>query len=141
MFAETFILFYLAHLAADYPGQTDRQAERKSGWTEGKDHPNPGRHHHGWGANLAHAATHIALCAATLAIGNAALELGLTPGPAALALLWIGATHAFIDRRRIVAWWMRNTGQADYLTRGGAAHIDQTAHLLALGIAALALTA
>lgn len=35
-FAAVFVLFYIAHLLADYPLQTDRQASRKAGWTEGE---------------------------------------------------------------------------------------------------------
>lgn len=136
MFAELFVLLYLGHLAADYPGQTDRQAARKAGWTEGEDDPDPGRYHHGWGANLTHAGTHITACGIALAAGWWALGWQLHQIQAAVALAWIGGTHSLIDRRRLVAWWMRNTGQRAYLAAGGSQHVDQTAHLLALGIAA-----
>lgn len=49
MFGTLFALLYAAHLAADYPLQTDRQAVRKAGWTEGDADAHPGRHHHGGG--------------------------------------------------------------------------------------------
>lgn len=141
MFAETFILLYLGHLVADYPLQPDWQAKCKAGWDEGPDDAHPGRHHHGWGANLAHAATHVLVCAVTLIVGDLALGLDIPDTPAVLALAWIGGSHALIDRRRIVAWWMRHARQTAWAQHGGAAHVDQTAHVLALGMAALALAA
>ncbi|WP_244291046.1 hypothetical protein [Streptomyces virginiae] len=52
-------------------------------------------------------------------------------------MLWIGATHGFIDRRWPVAAWMRIARQAGWAAHGGAAHVDQTAHVLALTLAAL----
>lgn len=140
--AEVFILLWVGHLLADYPGQTDRQATRKAGWVEGADDPHPGRRHHGWGANLTHAATHIAVCAVLLTIGAALLdEVTLDLWPTVAALAWIGATHSVIDRRRIVTWWMESAGQAEYLDRGGAQHVDQAAHALALLVAAVGLGA
>ncbi|WP_241562424.1 DUF3307 domain-containing protein [Streptomyces hoynatensis] len=140
--AEVFALLLVGHWLADYPGQTDRQAKRKAGWTEGKDDPHPGRHHHGWGANLTHAGTHVAICGVLLGIGAALLpEVTLHPAPTVAALAWIGATHSVIDRRWPVRWWMENTGQAEYLARGGAQHVDQAAHALALLVAAVGLAA
>lgn len=50
-------------------------------------------------------------------------------------------THAVIDRRWPVTRWMRSARQAGWATRGGSAHVDQTAHITALFIAALALAA
>ncbi|MFE2497101.1 hypothetical protein [Streptomyces scopuliridis] len=44
-------------------------------------------------------------------------------------------------RRRPVTWWMTNTGSEDWISRGGAAHVDQTAHVAALGIAAMVMAA
>lgn len=129
MFATVFVLLYLAHLLADYPLQTDHQAGCKA---------NQGAA--GWRANLAHAGTHVLASAATLTVGTLLLDdITLTAGPAGLALLWIGATHAFIDRRWPVTRWMAFARQASWATRGGAAHVDQTAHITALVIAALAI--
>ncbi|MFF1650157.1 DUF3307 domain-containing protein [Streptomyces sp. NPDC058240] len=141
MFPTLFVLLYVAHLLSDYPFQPDRQASRKAGWTEGDKDPNPGRHHHGWGANLAHAGTHVLVSAIALALGVLVLDLHLAIPAAAVALLWIGSTHSAIDRRWMVLRWMERTGQPEFVEHGGAAHVDQTAHITALLIAALALAA
>jgi len=131
MFATTFVLLLVAHLLADYALQTDRQATLKAE-----------RSAAGWWANLSHAGTHVLLCAVALGAGAA-----LLPGthlPAArtvLAVAWVGVSHGFVDRRWPVAWWMDNTGSAAFRTRGGAQHVDQTAHILALAVAALAIAA
>ncbi|AWL39825.1 MULTISPECIES: DUF3307 domain-containing protein [unclassified Streptomyces] len=129
MFASLFILLYLGHLLADYPLQTDHQAAHKADC--GRD---------GWFANLRHASTHVLTCGLALAIGSAVLDdVDLSAPVAALALAWIGASHAFIDRRWPVQWWMTHAGQTSWAANGGAAHVDQTAHVLALVLAALAL--
>ncbi|MEU0702460.1 DUF3307 domain-containing protein [Streptomyces bacillaris] len=131
MFASLFVLLYLGHLLADYPLQTDHQAAHKA------DHSAAG-----WAANLTHAATHVATCAAALALGTLFLDdVALSMPVLVAALAWIGATHAVIDRRWPVQWWMNHTGQASWAQHGGAAHVDQTAHILALVLAALALSA
>ncbi|MEV7313921.1 DUF3307 domain-containing protein [Streptomyces microflavus] len=129
MFASLFVLLYLGHLLADYPLQSDHQATHKADRTTT-----------GWTAALTHAATHVATCAAALTAGALALDDVVVSVPVALvALVWIGASHAFIDRRWPVLWWMRHTGSTSWIERGGAAHVDQTAHILALVLAALAL--
>ncbi|MEU2086554.1 DUF3307 domain-containing protein [Streptomyces albus] len=139
MFASLFALLYVAHLLSDYPFQTDTQASRKAGWTEGEEDPHPGRHHHGWGANLVHAGTHVLTTAVALGIGVLALDLPLSLPAAAIALLWIGSTHSLIDRRWPVLRWMEKTGQKEFIKHGGAAHVDQAAHITALALAALAM--
>lgn len=58
-----------------------------------------------------------------------------------MAVLWIGATHSLIDRRWAVRWWMEHTGQSTFFHNGGAAHVDQAAHIAALIAAALYLAA
>ncbi|MFJ7189669.1 DUF3307 domain-containing protein [Streptomyces bacillaris] len=131
MFASLFVLLYLGHLLADYPLQSDHQATHKAERTTT-----------GWVAALTHAATHVATCAAALTVGALVLDdVALSLPVVAAALVWIGATHAFIDRRWPVLWWMRNTGSTAWIAHGGAAHVDQTAHVLALVLAALALSA
>ncbi|MFD8060817.1 DUF3307 domain-containing protein [Streptomyces cyaneofuscatus] len=131
MFASLFVLLYLGHLLADYPLQTDHQATHKAD-----------RCAAGWAANLAHAATHVTTCAAALVLGVLVLDdVSVSLPVAVAALVWIGGSHAFIDRRWPVAWWMNRTGQASWAKHGGAAHVDQTAHILALVLAALALSA
>ncbi|MFE5794684.1 DUF3307 domain-containing protein [Streptomyces sp. NPDC056503] len=128
MFATVFVLLYLGHLLADYPFQTDHQAAHKA---------DPGVV--GWRANLDHAGTHVATCAFALLTGMVALDLSISTGAAFAALAWIGGTHAFIDRRWPVRWWMTRMRQTSWAEHGGAAHVDQTAHILALALAALAL--
>ncbi|MFD8446229.1 DUF3307 domain-containing protein [Streptomyces globisporus] len=130
MFATLFILLYVAHLLADYPFQTDHQAGRKAD-----------RGAAGWRANLAHAGTHLLISALAVGLGAAALGLDLSILPATAALLWIAGSHAFIDRRWPVARWMTLARQAGWAQHGGAAHVDQTAHLTAIALAALALAA
>ncbi|MFD5487979.1 DUF3307 domain-containing protein [Streptomyces virginiae] len=128
MFAEIAFLLYLGHLLADYPFQTDHQAAHKAGC---------GRQ--GWTANISHAATHVLICSLLLAVGSVALGWQLPLLPAAAAVLWIGISHGFIDRRWPVAAWMRIAQQQGWAAHGGAAHVDQTAHVLALTLAALVL--
>ncbi|MFI6640129.1 DUF3307 domain-containing protein [Streptomyces sp. NPDC050504] len=129
MFASLFVLLYVAHLLSDYPLQTDHQAAHKAGAGAC-----------GWRANLAHALTHVAVTLVALAVGAAVLDLDLNLIAVAAGVLWIGATHAVIDRRWPVARWMTLARQAGFAQHGGAAHVDQTAHLTALVIAALAIT-
>ncbi|MFE3996613.1 DUF3307 domain-containing protein [Streptomyces goshikiensis] len=131
MFASLFVLLYVGHLLADYPFQTDHQAAHKAD-----------RCATGWAANVTHAATHVATCATALSIGAVALnDVALSLPVAFGALVWIGATHSFIDRRWPVAAWMRIARQAGWAAHGGAAHVDQTAHIAALAVAALCLSA
>ncbi|MGW2471858.1 DUF3307 domain-containing protein [Streptomyces sp. NPDC001665] len=130
MFADLAFLLYLGHLISDYPLQTDHQAGHKA---------QPGLA--GWRANIAHAGTHVVVCGLLLALGAAVLGWRLPLLSATAALMWIGGTHAVIDRRWPVQWWMNHTGQSTYAAAGGAAHVDQTAHIAALTVAALFLSA
>ncbi len=126
VFAEVFVLLYCGHLLADYPLQTDHQAAHKAACGAA-----------GWKANAAHALTHVAACGVLLAVGAVALGWSLPLVPALAALVWIGGTHAWIDRRWPVAWWMRVARQQGWARNGGAAHVDQTAHVVVLAAAAL----
>jgi len=128
MFASLFVLLYLSHLVADYVLQTDHQASRKA---------DPGRA--GWSADLAHAATHAAVTALVLGVGALALHGGPGVVPETLAVVSIAATHAVIDRRWPIRWLMMRTGQSGFYKAGGAAHVDQVAHVTVLVTAALAL--
>ncbi|MYS39144.1 MULTISPECIES: DUF3307 domain-containing protein [unclassified Streptomyces] len=130
MFASVFLLLYVAHLLADYPLQTDHQAGHKAACGVA-----------GWRANLAHAATHVAVCSLALAVAAVVLDEGIGVLPGAAAVVLIGVTHAVIDRRWPVEAWMRIARQRKWAAAGGAAHVDQTAHVLVLAVAALALTA
>lgn len=127
MFASLFVLLYVAHLLSDYPLQTDHQAAHKAGVGAC-----------GWRANIAHAATHVLVTMVALAAGITVLGLDVNPVAVVVGIVWIGATHAVIDRRWPVARWMAFARQAGFAQHGGAAHVDQTAHLTALVIAALA---
>lgn len=129
MFASIFVLLYVAHLLADYPFQTDHQAAHKADKSAA-----------GWLANLTHAGTHVLASALTLGVGVVALQLDLTAPAVTGALAWIGISHAAIDRRRGVLAWMRIARQEAFREHGGAAHVDQTAHVVALAVAALVLT-
>ncbi|MFF7411633.1 DUF3307 domain-containing protein [Streptomyces lydicus] len=130
MFAEIAFLLYVGHLLADYPFQTDHQADCKA---------KAGRE--GWAANLTHAGTHVVTCGLMLTVGSLLLDWHLPLLPAAAAVLWIGATHSIIDRRWPIARWMIFARQPKWAQRGGAAHVDQTAHITALAAAALYLAA
>jgi hypothetical protein len=126
MFASLFVLLYVAHLLADYPLQTDHQAAHKADKSAA-----------GWLANLSHAATHVVVSAIALAAGALVLDLDLTIPAASAALAWVGISHSAIDRRRGVLAWMAHAGQTEFVKHGGAAHVDQTAHVTALALAAL----
>lgn len=130
MFASAFVLLYLGHLLADYPLQTDHQAKCKAEQSAA-----------GWLANLTHAGTHVIVSAATLGLGEVVLDLELSPIAAVIALAWVGLSHSIIDRRRGVVAWMKLAKQTEFAKHGGAAHVDQTAHITALVIAALILAA
>ncbi|MEU0030768.1 DUF3307 domain-containing protein [Streptomyces sp. NPDC006335] len=128
MLADVFILLLAAHWAADYPGHTDDQARHKA------EHSALG-----WRANLSHAATHIVLSAVLLGIGAVLTgEVTLTPGATVLALGWVGISHGFIDRRWPVDRWMSLSRQSGFKAHGGAAHVDQAAHVV-LGLLPAAL--
>ncbi|MFB6977703.1 DUF3307 domain-containing protein [Streptomyces scopuliridis] len=130
MFPTLFILLFIAHLLSDYALQTDHQSEHKALRTTA-----------GYWAATAHAGTHVLVSAVALGLGGLLLGLSFSLPAAVVALLWIGGTHAFVDRRWPVTWWMTNTGSKDWISHGGAAHVDQTAHMAALGIAAMAMAA
>ena len=130
MFASLSVLLYVSHLTADYPLQTDHQAAHKAEKSTT-----------GWRANLTHAGTHVLTCGVALLVGVLVLDLSVSVPVAVAVLLWIGATHSVIDRRWPIRWWMTRTGSVQFFECGGAAHVDQTAHVLALVVAALALAA
>ncbi|MFE2723854.1 DUF3307 domain-containing protein [Kitasatospora sp. NPDC059327] len=120
MFADVFVILLTCHWAADYPGQSDHQARHKADRTV-----------RGWIANLTHALTHVVITAAVLLIvGQVLPEVAPAPAAVARGLVWVGFSHSLIDRRWMVRWWMEHTGQRGFLRAGGAAHVDQAAHVL-----------
>jgi len=121
-FAAAFIVMFGGHHLSDYPFQTDKQATRKADKTA-----------RGWFANQVHAATHTATTAVLLALADVVLSLPMSVAGTAAALAWVHLSHSVIDRRRGIAWWMDHTGQRDFRQHGGAAHVDQAAHI-ALGL-------
>lgn len=125
--ADVAVVLFAAHHLADYPFQTDHQAAHKA------DHSAEG-----WRANLAHAGTHVAVSGLLLLIVGAVLPLHATALGVAAALLWVGVSHSFIDRRWPVARWMAFARQAGFAQHGGAAHVDQAFHI-ALGLLPAAL--
>ncbi|MER7568938.1 DUF3307 domain-containing protein [Streptomyces sp. NPDC097941] len=128
MLADVFVLLLAAHWAADYPGQTDHQARHKS------EHSALG-----WRANLAHAVTHVVLSVVLLGIGALLTdEVTLMPSATAFALGWVGISHGFIDRGWPGDRWMSFARQSGFKAHGGAAHVDQAAHVL-LGLLPAAL--
>jgi hypothetical protein len=127
MFAAVLLLLYVAHLVADYALQTDAMSAHKAG---------PGLA--GWRANLTHASVHAAGYLVLLFGAGALLHLHFGVGLVLGAVAWVAGTHAFIDRRWLVTWWMEHTGSKDFIAVGGAAHVDQVAHI-ALGILPAAL--
>ncbi|MER0246759.1 DUF3307 domain-containing protein [Streptomyces sp. HSW2009] len=128
MFASLFVLLYVAHLLADYPLQTDHQAAHKGERTAV-----------GWRANATHTLTHVGTSAALLATGAVVLDLRYGVSVSVVALVWIGASHSFVDRGWPVERWMKNSLQEKSFEEGGAAPIDQVAHVFALMVAALAI--
>ncbi|MGO4459896.1 DUF3307 domain-containing protein [Streptomyces sp. M-16] len=139
LFATAFIVMYAAHLLADSPFQTDTQSARKAGWTELDSRERAVRHHHGWGANQAHAGTHTLITLVLLlVVPGWALGLPLSVAGLVAALGWIHLSHGLIDRRWPIAWWMEHANQSSFRARGGAAHVDQAAHI-ALGLLPAAL--
>ncbi|MFG3230025.1 DUF3307 domain-containing protein [Kitasatospora sp. NPDC048194] len=127
LFAAVFVLLHVAHLLADYPFQTDHQAAHKAG------HGSISRR-----ALAAHAVTHVTVSLVLLMVGEAVLGFHVGAVPAVLAPLWLGLSHAAIDRRWPVTRWMTWARQAGFAAHGGAAHVDQTAHV-ALGVLPAAL--
>jgi hypothetical protein len=122
VFAAAFIALFGAHHLADYPLQTDHLAAHKADQDV-----------RGWIANQVHAATHTAVAAVLLVLAAAVLALPLPLAGTIAALAWVHLSHSAIDRRRGIAWWMEHTGQRSFREHGGAAHVDQAAHI-ALGL-------
>lgn len=118
-FTVAFIALFGAHHLADYPLQTDHQAQHKAD-----------KNARGWLANQAHAVTHTVVTGLLLAAATAVLQLPLTVAGTAAALAWVHVSHSAIDRRRGVAWWMAHTRQTGFAQHGGAAHVDQAAHIV-----------
>lgn len=93
-----------------------------------------------WGALVGHITSYHLIQAATLVAGNRYLHLGLTPKRIAAGIAVSALTHAVIDRRWPVRWWMDHTGSSGFRSRGGAPQVDQAMHYLALAVATATIT-
>ena len=121
-----------AHVA-DHWGQTSHQAMHKA---------DPGIKGHV--AMAGHVASYAASQAAALVVVNKVLDVGLSPRGIAAAVAFSAATHWFIDRR----WPVRKLAEAMDKEGfhqmggplGGAYILDQSAHHLMEGIAAVVAT-
>lgn len=132
-FAAVYALLHAAHQAGDFLAQTDTQAQRKPC---AADRPVECTEQESWGALLGHVTTYHLTQAAALAVGNRLLGLGLTPTRTLAGIAISAVTHALIDRRWPVRYWMDHTGSADFRARGGAPDVDQAMHHIALALAA-----
>lgn len=134
-FAATLATLTVMHHAGDYLAQTDHQAACKPAKSDRGDVVcSEGE---SWRALAGHIASYHAAQAAGLVVANRALGLRLRPGRVLAGIAVSAATHAVIDRRWPVRWWMDHTGSADFRTRGGGAHVDQALHHTCLWAAAL----
>ena len=111
----------IAHLLGDLVLQSDEMAERKA------------KH---WPWMFRHVAVYLSGVGLVVCVFSVSHSV-----PAALAagvLLFVGMTHAFLDRRGYIGWFMRSTG---HLSGHPWLPIvaDQVVHLLILAAAAQAL--
>jgi hypothetical protein len=138
MFATVFAAFLIGHYLGDYFVQTDHQAQHK-GLTGSRS--NEGRR------NCAlHAVTYTATLAGVLSFALNAEDVEFSV-PSSLvvwtALLLNGLTHYVIDRRwtlEALARFMGKSGWVD-ADREALPKLDQAAHVVLLGVFALAIAA
>lgn len=136
-FAAVYALLHAAHQAGDFLAQTDAQAQSKPC---AADRDTECTEVESWGALLGHITTYHLVQAATLIVGNRFLGLGLSRNRLLAGIGVSALTHAIIDRRWPVRWWMDHTGSARFRAQGGAPHVDQAMHYLALALAAATIT-
>lgn len=138
MFATVFAAFLIGHYLADYFVQTDHQAQHK-GLTGSRS--NEGRR------NCAvHAITYTATLAGVLglALNVEHVEFSTTASLVTWAALILnGITHYVIDRRWTLEALARFMGKSGWIDadREALPKLDQAAHIVLLGVSALALTA
>lgn len=138
MFATVFAAFLIGHYLADYFVQTDHQAQHK-GLTGSRS--NEGRR------NCAvHAITYTATLAGVLglALNVEDVEFSTTASLVVWAALILnGITHYVIDRRWTLETLARFMGKSGWIDadREALPKLDQAAHIVLLGVSALALTA
>lgn len=136
-FAAVYALLHATHQGGDFLAQTDIQARNKPCAT---DRTTDCTETASWGALLGHITSYHLIQAATLTAANRFLHLGLGTKRVAAGIAVSALTHALIDRRWPVRWWMDHTGSARFRQVGGAPHVDQAMHYLALALAAATIT-
>lgn len=115
-----------AHHVGDFLLQTDHQAARKPC---AEDRLAECSETESWRCLAAHVASYHAAQLVGLVVANRALGLNLKPTRVLAGVAVSAVTHAVIDRRWPVRWWMDNTGSHDFRVKaGGGMHVDQTAH-------------
>ena len=124
-----------AHHVGDFLLQTDHQAARKPC---AEDRLAVCSESESWKALAGHVASYHAAQVAGLLVADRVLGLKLRPGRVLAGVALSAVTHAVIDRRWPVRWWMDNTGSRDFRVKaGGGMHVDQTLHHTALWASAL----
>jgi hypothetical protein len=140
-FAAVFLAFLPGHHLGDYLIQTGWQVAHK-GDHPGHDNPAHRSSTRGWAAATAHVGTYTLTTAVTVGLACIALGLPVTPLGFVLAQLVSGVTHLVIDRRWTLRWFITQVARFDpekltYYDNGGAAFLDQMAHLFFLFLASL----
>ncbi|TWP51251.1 DUF3307 domain-containing protein [Lentzea tibetensis] len=130
-FAAVSAALYAGHHVGDYWLQTPHQGKHKG---------DCGRE--GWLAAGRHVATYTIATAVAVALVAVVIGLPISPAAFVVGQLVSAATHLVIDRRyplRALAALVDRVqpGKLDYYDNGGAAHLDQSAHIFCLFVAAL----
>lgn len=131
LFVVAFASLFTGHHLGDYLLQTSWQVEHKGD-----------RGAIGWAAASGHVASYTAATIATTLAAGLALDVHITVLGFVVGQLFSAATHLIIDRRFTLRWLMVQVnrvirGKLAYYDNGGAAFLDQMAHVFCLFIAAL----
>lgn len=134
IFAAGLATMYAAHQVADHGlGQSDYQAANKGkpGWL-------------GWKAVLAHVFDYHLVMLGMMLLVIMVLSLPVTSVGFVLALAFSAATHAFLDRKWPVKWFLEHTGCPEFAKMTtplcGMYLADQGLHYFCLWVSALLLT-
>lgn len=134
--AITYAALFAGHHLGDHPLQSTSAVTGKPapGYDELARGAHPWR---GWSWCARHVAVYTAVQAACLALVSMVAPLSLTGAVAALVIS--ASTHAVIDRRWVVRWFLDAKGARDWAE--GPYLVDQSLHLGMLLIAAVAAAA
>jgi hypothetical protein len=138
MFGTVMAALLVGHYLGDYFIQTDHQARHK-----GMTGP---RSAEGRANCAAHAVTYTATLCGVLAAALHVEGVELTAASSLAvwsALILNGVTHYMIDRRWALEWFARLIGKSGWIDNDAEAlpKLDQAAHIVLLGAAALAIAA